>query len=65
MKQTSLRKRPKCAIYNVWGYPCTSDNAGPIKWAFACRCGKVAIDFLSQDEADAAAQRHFDAGCPK
>ena len=60
----SKRAFKACAITNVWPYPATDDNAGPVEYAFACRCGKVGTRFKSDEEARAAAARHFDAGQP-
>ena len=59
-------KRPSrvCRIERVWSYPSTEDNAGPVKWAWACRCGKTGINLADEEKARASATQHFDAGQP-
>lgn len=68
--QTHLSKKRfrACAIVKVWGYPSPDafdeEDEVPIHWAWACRCGKHDVAYGSEDQARAAATKHFDAGQP-
>lgn len=42
----------------VWGYPATSDNAGPIHFAWACSCGAHGHGLKDQLAAQTKAEQH-------
>lgn len=52
-------KRQPCEIRKVWAYPHTEDNAGPVRWAWSCKCGRHGDSLKSEPEARAAAMKHF------
>lgn len=60
-----MTKIPACAIQRVWGYPPPAEDIRPggstVHWAWACRCGKHGDGYESEEDARAAAARHFDA----
>jgi hypothetical protein len=59
MAKRPSKKPPACAISRVWGYPATEDNAGPIHWAWRCRCGKGGDSYETEAAAYKAAAEHW------
>lgn len=55
------RRRPKCSLISVWGYPADAKLIDPrIEFAWACRCGRSGNSYPTREKADLAASAHFE-----
>ena len=60
------KKRPKCKINKVWGYPATGitvargiDNP-VIDFAWSCKCGRHNSAIVTRERAEAEAAAHLE-----
>ena len=58
-KSRGKKRRPKCSVISVWGYPADSKLIDPrIEFAWACRCGRNGNSYPTREKAEAASSAH-------
>ena len=55
-RRPKRKKRPKCKINKVWGYPATG---AVIRYAWSCKCGRHNETIATRDQAEAEVASHL------